>query len=151
MVDFQLVVPLTLPCSQLRMALRNTMFIGHILYLFSYVPSLCFITAVTILRGRICISPVLISLSHLEDFIRGYIVSPLTLERDRGFEPPPSVWKTYMLAVKHQSRILNKRELPKYAPTTPSESNRPVELFSGIRLHTKCFRVELFLFGTLGR
>ena len=62
MVDFQLVVPLTLPCSQLRMALRYIMFIGHNHKLVGYVPSLCFIAVVTLLRGRICISPVLIAI-----------------------------------------------------------------------------------------
>lgn len=30
------------------------------------------------------------------------------MERDRRFELPPPVWKTGMLTVKHQSRILYK-------------------------------------------
>ena len=61
-------------------------------------------TVVTSLRGRICISPVLIPHFPSGGFILVCIVSTRTVERDRGFEPPPSVWKTDMLAVKHQSR-----------------------------------------------
>lgn len=53
------------------------------------------------------------------------------MERPRGFEPLPSVWKTVMLAIKHHGREIGRRDrIRTYDPLVPNQMLCQTELHS---------------------